>query len=75
MNYYYYFFVSVKLIIFFNSFTIYSSESQEVMDAELAARVLQLIKITDSGLHAQVMVNWLYTWRHIAELIICLNLC
>lgn len=25
------------------------------MDAELAARVLQLIKITDSGLHAQVI--------------------
>ncbi|KAF3327052.1 exportin-7 isoform X1 [Carex littledalei] len=30
-----------------------TTESQELMDAELAARVLQLIKITDSGLHAQ----------------------
>ncbi|KAK9122587.1 hypothetical protein Sjap_012189 [Stephania japonica] len=28
-------------------------ESQEVIDAELAARVLQLINITDSGLHSQ----------------------
>ncbi|XP_078152438.1 ARM repeat superfamily protein isoform X2 [Carex rostrata] len=30
-----------------------TTESQELMDAELAARVLQVIKITDSGLHAQ----------------------
>lgn len=30
-----------------------SGESQEVIDAELAARVLQLINVTDSGLHAQ----------------------
>ncbi|KAK9170577.1 hypothetical protein Syun_002717 [Stephania yunnanensis] len=30
-----------------------SVESQEVIDAELAARVLQLINITDSGLHSQ----------------------
>lgn len=30
-----------------------SSESQEVIDAELSARVLQLIKVTDSGLHSQ----------------------
>ncbi|KAJ8755473.1 hypothetical protein K2173_019271 [Erythroxylum novogranatense] len=30
-----------------------SSESQEVLDAELSARVLQLIKVTDSGLHTQ----------------------
>lgn len=28
-------------------------ESQEVIDAELAARVLQLINVTDSGLHTQ----------------------
>ncbi|EXB44290.1 hypothetical protein L484_012209 [Morus notabilis] len=30
-----------------------SSESQEVLDAELSARVLQLINVTDSGLHSQ----------------------
>ncbi|XP_062092059.1 uncharacterized protein LOC133797942 isoform X2 [Humulus lupulus] len=30
-----------------------SSESQEVLDAELSARVLQLINVTDSGLHTQ----------------------
>ncbi|KAK8928464.1 hypothetical protein KSP39_PZI017721 [Platanthera zijinensis] len=30
-----------------------SMESQELMDAELAARVLQLINVVDSGLHAQ----------------------
>ncbi|KAJ6428212.1 hypothetical protein OIU84_023601 [Salix udensis] len=31
-----------------------SVESQEVLDAELSARVLQLINVTDSGLHSQV---------------------
>ncbi|RVW36842.1 Exportin-7-B [Vitis vinifera] len=30
-----------------------SVESQEVIDAELSARVLQLINVTDSGLHSQ----------------------
>ncbi|XWS57087.1 hypothetical protein CRYUN_Cryun09bG0141600 [Craigia yunnanensis] len=30
-----------------------SMESQEVLDAELSARVLQLINVTDSGLHCQ----------------------
>lgn len=30
-----------------------SMESQELIDAELAARVLQLINVVDSGLHAQ----------------------
>ncbi|XWS08203.1 hypothetical protein CRYUN_Cryun41cG0059600 [Craigia yunnanensis] len=30
-----------------------SVESQEVFDAELSARVLQLINVTDSGLHSQ----------------------
>lgn len=30
-----------------------SMESQEVIDAELSARVLQLINVTDSGLHSQ----------------------
>ncbi|XP_072984276.1 uncharacterized protein [Typha latifolia] len=30
-----------------------SLESQELIDAELAARVLQLINVTDSGLHSQ----------------------
>ncbi|TYG64301.1 hypothetical protein ES288_D06G096500v1 [Gossypium darwinii] len=29
-------------------------ESQEVIDAELSARVLQLINVTDSGFHSQV---------------------
>lgn len=38
------------LLVFFS----YSTESQELIDAELAARVLQLINITDSGLHSQV---------------------
>ena len=31
-----------------------SSESQEVIDAELSARVLQLVKVMDSGLHGEV---------------------
>jgi hypothetical protein len=35
-------------------FLICSVESQEVLDAELSARVLQLINVTDSGLHSQV---------------------
>ncbi|KAL9265012.1 Exportin-7-B-like protein [Drosera capensis] len=30
-----------------------SADSQEVIDAELSARVLQLINVTDSGLHSQ----------------------
>ncbi|KAM0944113.1 putative importin-beta domain, armadillo-like helical, exportin [Dioscorea sansibarensis] len=30
-----------------------STESQEIIDAELAARVLRLINVTDSGLHSQ----------------------
>ena len=32
----------------------YSAESQEVIDAELAARVLRLVNVADSGLHNQV---------------------
>ncbi|KAK8315044.1 hypothetical protein V6Z12_D01G213100 [Gossypium hirsutum] len=32
-----------------------SMESQEVIDAELSARVLQLINVTDSGLHSQFL--------------------
>lgn len=31
-----------------------SSESQEVIDAELSARVLQLVKVMDGGLHGEV---------------------
>ncbi|KAH1252010.1 Exportin-7 [Glycine max] len=31
-----------------------SVESQEVLDAELSARVLQLINVTDSGIHSQL---------------------
>ncbi|XP_048325677.1 uncharacterized protein LOC107412822 isoform X3 [Ziziphus jujuba] len=30
-----------------------SAESQEVLDAELSARILQLINVTDNGLHSQ----------------------
>ena len=30
-----------------------SVESQEVLDAELSARVLRLINVTDSGMHSQ----------------------
>ncbi|KAK4268092.1 hypothetical protein QN277_024795 [Acacia crassicarpa] len=30
-----------------------SAESQEVLDAEISARVLQLINVTDSGIHSQ----------------------
>ncbi|PNY06418.1 exportin 7, partial [Trifolium pratense] len=30
-----------------------SAESQEVLDAEISARVLQLINVTDSGVHSQ----------------------
>ncbi|CAI9102605.1 OLC1v1000900C2 [Oldenlandia corymbosa var. corymbosa] len=31
----------------------YSSDSQEVIDAELAARVLRLVNVTDTGLHSK----------------------
>ena len=44
--------------LFLFSFFLYSTESsQELIDAELAARVLQLINVTDSGLHSQVPLN------------------
>ncbi|KAH7547675.1 hypothetical protein JRO89_XS14G0001200 [Xanthoceras sorbifolium] len=36
-----------------------SMESQEVLDAELSARVLQVINVTDSGLHSQLYMLWL----------------
>jgi exportin-7 len=42
------FFSQIWFFIFFCS-----QDSQELFDAELAARVLQLINITDTGLHAQ----------------------
>jgi exportin-7 len=32
-----------------------SQESQESIDAELSARVLQLISVTDTGAHTQVI--------------------
>ena len=32
----------------------FSAESQEVIDGEVAARVFQLIQVTDTGSHAQV---------------------
>lgn len=34
-----------------------SVESQEVFDAELSARILQLINVTDSGVHSQVQLQ------------------
>ncbi|KAA8519254.1 hypothetical protein F0562_013510 [Nyssa sinensis] len=41
-----------------------STDSQEVIDAELSARVLRLINVTDSGLHSQVMSNMLdVNWK------------
>lgn len=36
------------------TFFLCSAESQEVLDAELSARILQLINVTDSGVHSQV---------------------
>ena len=36
------------------SFFFCSQESQELIDAELSARVLKLISMTDTGAHAQV---------------------
>ena len=41
-----------------------SQETQELIDAELSARVLQLISMTDTGAHAQVRWNWFInlTW-------------
>ena len=33
-----------------------SAESQELFDAELSARILQLINVTDSGVHSQVQL-------------------
>lgn len=55
-------FTSAIIVIFcyfdkFFFFVVYIScsvESQEVLDAELSARVLQLINVTDNGLHSQV---------------------
>lgn len=35
----------------------HSVESQEVIDAELSARVLRLVNVADSGLHSQVRQN------------------
>ena len=48
-----------------------SQESQELIDAELAARVLQLINVTDTGVHAQVRWKWFghLTWKLSAELV------
>lgn len=34
-----------------------SVETQEVLDAELSARVLQLVNVMDSGLHTQVYIS------------------
>jgi hypothetical protein len=35
-------------------FLYYSGESNEVLDAEISACVLQLINVTDSGIHNKV---------------------
>lgn len=53
---------SLLVAFFFNI----SGESQEIHDAELSARVLRLINITDSGLHTQVKSFppiFLFLWR------------
>jgi hypothetical protein len=44
------FFSSMRFSILFCS-----QESQESIDAELSARVLQLISVTDTGAHTQVI--------------------
>jgi len=44
----------LAIINVFVTFISCSVESQEVLDAELSARVLQLINVTDSGIHSQV---------------------
>lgn len=41
------------MLLFLGSNSVLAVESQEVIDAELSARVLQLIKVTDGGLHSQ----------------------
>ncbi|KAK9289852.1 hypothetical protein L1049_008012 [Liquidambar formosana] len=43
----------VAAIIKIKQITGFSGESQEILDAELSARVLQLINVTDLGLHSQ----------------------
>jgi exportin-7 len=43
----------IAAILKIKQFTGCSVEPQEVLDAELSARVLQLIKVADSGLHSQ----------------------
>ena len=37
-----------------NHWVLCSSDSQEVIDAELSARVLRLVNVSDTGLHSQV---------------------
>lgn len=44
----------MHMLFNFNAIFIFSAESQEVLDAEISARVLQLINVTDSGIHSQV---------------------
>jgi len=50
---------SINLFVVLFSWGIYicSLESQEVLDAELSARVLQLINVTDNGIHSQVLAQ------------------
>ncbi|URE05706.1 hypothetical protein MUK42_19697 [Musa troglodytarum] len=51
-----------------------STESQELIDAELAARVLQLINITDSGLHSQQLYTRLSELLGIHDHLVLLNI-
>ena len=68
--------VSIKFICLFAFFVLFfsqinffiffcSQDSQELFDAELAARVLQLINITDTGVHAQVSWKLFFTWHEL----------
>jgi hypothetical protein len=57
----------IRFFIFFCS-----QDSQELFDAELAARVLQLINITDTGVHAQVRWN---LFCHLTWMASCLVMC
>lgn len=47
-----------------------SAESQEVIDAELSARVLRLVGVADSGLHSQVRQQFIM----LGKFVICLKL-
>ncbi|GMQ04649.1 hypothetical protein CsSME_00049996 [Camellia sinensis var. sinensis] len=46
---------TIAAILKTKQFSGVSAESYEIHDAELSARVLRLINVTDSGLHSQVL--------------------